>query len=225
VPLFTEHLRGARRRASRRGMPKGVKRTLVLVRHGETTWNREGRFQGHTDIELSDLGRAQARALRGRLEVSHAHLFDDAQTAILTSDLRRAHETAEIAFGVPGRTLHVRRELREFCYGVFEGLTRREIDDRFPGAMAAWLGGDRAFAVEGGESRAQVHARAHDVIHRFLTEAPQRNIVIVAHGGTMRQLLSACFDDSAEPRGLGFGNTATHVIHVDPRAWSYAGQL
>jgi broad specificity phosphatase PhoE len=202
-----------------------MKRTLVLVRHGETAWNREGRFQGHTDVALSDLGRAQARALRTRLEAAHAYLFDDAQTAILTSDLRRAHETAEIAFAVPGRTLHVRRELREFCYGVFEGLTRREIDERFPGAMTAWLTGDRTYAVQGGESRAAVHARARDAVARFLREAPHRHVVIVAHGGVMRQLVAACFDESGEPRGLGFGNTATHVIHVDPRAWSYIGQL
>src|SRR3954463_14613179 len=51
-----------------------MKRTLVLVRHGETAWNREGRFQGHTDIALSDVGRAQARALRTRLETAHAYL-------------------------------------------------------------------------------------------------------------------------------------------------------
>src|SRR5438045_3308950 len=132
-------------------------RTLLLVRHGETAWNREGRFQGHTDVPLNDLGRSQARALRARLEAgAHAYLFDDQHTAVVTSDLRRAYETAEIAFGLPGRTLHVRRELREFCYGVFEGFTRTEIDERFPGAMAAWLSGDRA-AAEGGESRTAVH--------------------------------------------------------------------
>lgn len=202
-----------------------MKRTLVLVRHGETAWNREARFQGHTDIALSDVGRAQARALRTRLEAAHAHLFDDAQTAIVTSDLRRAHETAEIAFSAPGRTLHVRRELREFCYGVFEGLTRREIDERYPGVMAAWLTGDRTFSVDGGESRAQVHARVHATVRGFLDQAPQRHVVIVAHGGVMRQLLAACFDPAGEPRGLGYGNTATHVIHVELTAWSYVGQL
>jgi len=202
-----------------------MKRTLVLVRHGETAWNREGRFQGHTDIALSEIGRAQARALRVRLEAAHAYLFDDAQTAILTSDLRRALETAEIAFSAPGRTLSVRPELREFCYGVFEGLTRREIDERYPGVMAAWLTGDRGFAVDGGESRDQVHARVHAAVRGFLDQTPQRHVVIVAHGGVMRQLLSACFDEGGEPRGLGYGNTATHVIHVDPRAWSYVGQL
>jgi probable phosphoglycerate mutase len=200
-------------------------RTLVLVRHGETAWNREGRFQGHTDVSLSDLGRSQARALRARLEAAHPHLFDGGHTAIVTSDLRRAHETAEIAFGGVGRVLHVRQGLREFCYGVFEGLTRHEIEERFPGAMAAWLEGDRGFAVQGGESRAEVHARAHAAVGSFLAEAPQRHVVIVAHGGVMRQLLSACFAETGEPRGLGFGNTATHVIHVEPDAWSYQGQL
>jgi len=201
-------------------------RTLVLVRHGETAWNRDGRFQGHHDIPLSELGRAQARALRARLEVAaHAHLFDDAHTAVVSSDLRRAHETAEIAFGGAGRTLHVRRELREFCYGVFEGLTRREIDDRFPGAMAAWLHGDAAFAIDGGESRAGVHARAHAAVRAFLAEVPQRHVVVVGHGGVMRQLLSACFGERGEHGNLGFANTATHVVRVESTAWSYAGAL
>jgi broad specificity phosphatase PhoE len=91
--------------------------------------------------------------------------------------------------------------------------------------MAAWLEGDRGFAVEGGESRAQVHSRAHAAVRSFLAEAPQRHVVVVAHGGVMRQLLSACFGEDGEPRGLSFGNTVTHVIHVELSAWSYLGQL
>jgi len=196
-------------------------RTLLLVRHGETAWNREGRFQGHADIPLSDVGRSQARALRA----AHTHLFDDAHTAVLTSDLRRAHQTAEIAFGFEGRTLHVRRELREFCYGVFEGLTRREIDERFPGAMGRWLTGDRTFAVDGGESRAAVHDRARAAILGFLETVPHDVVVVVAHGGVMRQLLSGCFADRGEPRSLSFGNTAAHLVKVESSAWSYAGPL
>lgn len=201
-------------------------RTLVLVRHGETAWNREGRFQGHQDIPLSELGRAQARALRARLEVpAHAHLFDDALTAVVTSDLRRAHETAEIAFGGAGRTLHVRTGLREFCYGVFEGLTRHEIDERFPGVMAAWLHGDQAFAIAGGESRAAVQARSRAAVHAVLAEVPQRYVVVVCHGGVMRQLLSACFGDRGEPWNLSFANTATHVVRVEAPSWSYDGSI
>ncbi|HET7505980.1 MAG TPA: histidine phosphatase family protein [Kofleriaceae bacterium] len=199
-------------------------RTLLLVRHGETLWNREGRFQGHRDIPLSDVGRAQARALRARLEVAeHAHLFDHEHTAVLTSDLRRAHETAEIAFGGAGRTLHARAGLREFCYGVFEGLTRQEIEERYPGAMAAWAQGDPAFAIEGGESRAQVYARAHAAVLAFLAEVPHRHVIVVGHGGVMRQLVIPCF--RGEPWSLSFGNTATHLVHVDPDCWSYGGQI
>jgi probable phosphoglycerate mutase len=203
-----------------------MKRTLLLVRHGETEWNREGRFQGQLDIPLSEVGRAQARALRERLGAAeHAHLFDDGHTAIVTSDLCRAHETAEIVFGRTGRTLHVRRELRELCYGVFEGLTRREIDERFPGALTAWLQGDRVFAMDGGESRAALHARVHDAVAQFLASVPHRCVAIVAHGGVMRQLLSACFPDREPLRALDFGNTAAHVVHVDPPVWSYGGKL
>jgi broad specificity phosphatase PhoE len=203
-----------------------MKRTLLLVRHGETVWNREGRFQGQIDIPLSDQGRAQARALRVRLETAaHAHLFDDAHTAVVTSDLRRAYETAEIAFGGGGRLLHVRRELREFCYGVFEGLTRNEIDERFPDAMAAWVRGERAFAVDGGESRDAVHARAHAAVRAFLSEVSQPNVVVVGHGGVMRQLMLACFPGRGEPWTLSFENTVTHVIRVEPHGWSYAGRL
>jgi broad specificity phosphatase PhoE len=201
-------------------------RTLLLVRHGETAWNREGRFQGQMDVPLSEVGRAQARALRARLETAeHAHLFDDAHTAVVTSDLRRAHETAEIAFGRPGRTLHARPALREFRYGVFEGLTRHEIDERFPGAMAAWVHGDHGYAIDGGESRTQVHARADAALRAFLTEVPHRHVVVVGHGGVMRQLVAACFADRDEPWTLSFGNTATHIIRVDPARWSYGGQL
>jgi broad specificity phosphatase PhoE len=201
-------------------------RTLLLVRHGETAWNREGRFQGQLDIPLSDVGRAQARALRERLQAAkHAHLYDDAHTAIATSDLCRARETAEIVFGAAGRTLHLQPALRELCYGVFEGLTRPEIDERFPGALTAWLRGDRGFAMEGGESRAALHIRVHDAVTALLAAVPHPSVAIVAHGGVMRQLLSSCFADRESLRTLDFGNTAAHVVRVESSAWSYGGAL
>jgi broad specificity phosphatase PhoE len=201
-------------------------RTLLLVRHGETEWNKDGRFQGQRDIPLSELGRAQARALRARLDVAeHAHLFDPAHTAVMSSDLRRAHETAEIAFGVAGRALHVHRDLREFHYGVFEGLTRHEIEARYPGVLAAWAQGDRTRALEGGESRAAVHARAHAAVRGLLAEVGQPCVVIVAHGGVMRQLLSACFEGGGEPRALSMANTVAHQVRIEDAAWSYVAQL
>lgn len=201
-------------------------RTLLLVRHGETEWNKDGRFQGQRDIPLNELGRAQARALRVRLEIAeHAHLYDPAHTALLSSDLLRARETAEIAFGVAGRTLHVRSDLREFNYGVFEGLTRHEIEARFPGVLAAWAQGDRSRPLEGGESRAAVHARAHAAVRGFLAEVDHPCVVIVAHGGVMRQLLAACFEGRDEPRPLSMTNTVVHQVRIEAAAWSYVAQL
>ena len=109
----------------------------MIVRHGQTSYNLEGRYQGHCDIPLSDAGRAEARVLRARLSALEGYdLFAAERTAVVTSNLRRASETAEIAFGVPNRTLHVEPDLREISFGVFEGLTRDEIDVHYPGKMA-----------------------------------------------------------------------------------------
>src|SRR5215213_2410221 len=103
-------------------------RTLLLARHGETAWNSEGRWQGHTDIALSPRGREQAVALAGRLQrLGHA------VARIRSSDLGRARETAEIVARTLGVTdLGVDPRLRERGFGVFEGLTREECGARYP---------------------------------------------------------------------------------------------
>ena len=102
---------------------------------------------------------------------------------------------------------------------------RRLYGARFPGARAAWQQGDESFAIEGGESRAAVYARVHAAVREMLAAVPQRTVVVVAHGGVMRQLLSTCFGPHDDLRHLSFANTATHIIRVDQPAWSYAGQL
>ena len=102
-----------------------VATTLVLVRHGETDWNRQRRFQGHADQPLNDAGRSQARELAGRLR-------DEPVTALYTSPLRRASETAQIlasGFGLEARTLDA---LLEIDVGAWEGLTVDEVRERYP---------------------------------------------------------------------------------------------
>ena len=91
--------------------------------------------------------------------------------------------------------------------------------------MTAWRNADRSYAIEGGESRGALHDRVHAAVTSFLASAPHAHVVVVAHGGVMRQLLKPCFVDREELRRLDFGNTATHVVRIDPPAWSYAGQL
>jgi broad specificity phosphatase PhoE len=206
-----------------------IARTLVLVRHGVTHYNLERRFQGQTDIPLSDEGREEARALRARLAnlADLAHLFDDGRTLVASSDLKRAHETAELAFGVPGRAIATDARLRELSFGVFEGLTRDEIDARYPEMMAAWVNGDDTIAIEGGETRAQARARGLASIFDLTQRATdaQDHVVVVTHGGLMRQVIRACFEDGAEPWRISYHNTATHLIRIEGTKLRYLKQL
>ncbi|HEU0337127.1 MAG TPA: histidine phosphatase family protein, partial [Gaiellaceae bacterium] len=99
--------------------------TVLLARHGETDWNREGRFQGHADPPLNDLGRAQARELADRLA-------REPLAAVYASPLRRAYETAEIVAATHDLPLRSVAGLREVDVGSWSGLTRSEIEARFP---------------------------------------------------------------------------------------------
>lgn len=194
----------------------GARRTVVLVRHGETLWNREGRYQGQTDVPLSDVGRAQARALRERL-AAHAHLFCPRTTEVIASDLARAWETAEIAFGVAGRVVHRDPELRECRYGIFEGRTREEIEARWPDLFAEWCKGTAHVRTPGGETREEVRARTRAATLRHLARAREHAyLVAVVHGGVMRQLA---------PEAEGYENVAAFALEVDGDELRYAGRL
>ena len=197
-------------------------RTLLLIRHAETGWNKEGRFQGQTDVPLSNVGREQARALRMRL-LAHPELFDPDHTLVVSSDLARAHQTAEIAFGVEAREIRSDPQLREYRYGIFEGLTRDEIDTRYPGMLHAWTGGTRAYALDGGESRDEVYLRAHTAVERWLASSAHRTVIVVTHGGVMRQLLHRVLRERAGE--LSYQNVVTHALDVASEAWAYRGRF
>jgi len=154
---------------------------ILLARHGETEWNAIGRLQGHTDVELNETGRAQARALAGTL--ARAELAE-----VWTSDLLRARETgaivaAELGLAPP----RVDAELRERKFGVFEGLTRDEIAVRYPEAWRAWT--QTTEHPPGGESRADATARMHRALSRVRADA-RGHALVVSHGGVMRLWLS-----------------------------------
>jgi len=144
--------------------------TLLLARHGETDWNREGRWQGWADPPLNETGRAQARELAEQLRETP---FD----AVYASDLRRAHETAEIVAAPHGVPVVGDVGLREIDVGSWSGLTRAEIEERFPD-------GERP----DGETRDQHAARVLAAVERIARENPGRRILVVTHGGTMRAL-------------------------------------
>lgn len=172
--------------------------TLLLARHGETDWNREGRWQGATDIPLNDVGRAQARALGERLVGRRI-------AAVASSDLSRARETADLVatvLGVPN--VGALRDLRERSYGAFEGLTRAECRARFPDAFG---GKDPSAFVAplDAEPNAQVGARMLRGLASLMTThaASEGEVVAVAHGGAIRMFLEAAFDAKVPPLGNG----------------------
>lgn len=161
-----------------------------LVRHGETDWNRAGRFQGHTDVELNDVGREQARAVVDKLRALKVE-------RVTSSDLRRARETAEIlAAELPAVLAPHEPDLRERSYGAFEGLTRDECAEKYPEIWNAHARG-HFVDVPGAEPRDQVVER----IVRGVTRVVETHgdIVIVSHGGAIRAFLEAACGQKVPP--------------------------
>ncbi|HUK97675.1 MAG TPA: histidine phosphatase family protein [Gaiellaceae bacterium] len=155
--------------------------TILLARHGETEWNRTGRYQGWADPPLNETGRAQARELAEQLRSTP---FD----AVYSSDLQRARETAEIVAEPHGVPVIVEPGLREVNVGAWSGLNHSEVEARFPD-------GERP----GGESREQHTARVLAAAEKIARAHPGERILLVSHGGTMRAIRSHVSDEPFHP--------------------------
>ena len=151
--------------------------TLLLVRHGETDWNRESRFQGHADPPLNARGREQARALAETLAA-------DSISAVYSSPLRRALETAEIVAQRLGVAVETVEGLREVDVGEWQGLTRDEIERRFPVAYARWL--DHGRGWETGESYEEMGERVIAALAELASRHGDETVLVVTHGGPVR---------------------------------------
>lgn len=156
-------------------------RHLLLVRHGQSEWNAEGRWQGQADPPLSELGEEQARDAATRLAGTGF-------TAVISSDLRRARRTAEILAEALGLPVAVDPDLREIDVGDWQGLTRAEIEAGWPGELADWSEG-RSESPPGGETRAHLAERARGALVRAAGGAdPGDRLLVVAHGALVRHL-------------------------------------
>jgi broad specificity phosphatase PhoE len=152
-------------------------RQLLLIRHAITDWNASGRFQGHTDVQLSEEGRRQARRLGKHLERLPA------QGVIYASPLKRALETAQLAF--PGREVITDPRLRELHFGAFEGFTQAE-NERHPD-WAAWYADPFGSSAPGGESYEALRRRAV----AWMESLPDiSSVVAVTHSGTIQMLIT-----------------------------------
>ena len=162
---------------------RGGRLTLHLVRHGQSTWNAEGRMQGQQDPQLSALGRDQARKLARRLRADNTPI-----DAILTSDLARARETAEIVAEAYGLTVALEPALRERHYGDAETRLIAELQAEHGGTYPWWDDPDQRFV--GGESGREHHARVAAYLRRLIEQPPGEHLLLVAHGGTVRYALA-----------------------------------
>lgn len=185
--------------------------TIVFVRHGETEWNRSGRWQGHADIPLSAAGREQARQLAIRL-IAAGERFDQ----IYASDLGRALETAQIIGEQLGMPVHPLIELREMHIGGWSGLTSDEIRAQFPDEWVRYeAGGD--FPRGGhGETLADFRRRVMGVVEELVGTHPRERLLIATHGGIVRSVLHYVQELTGRPVEERISNTSlTEVIFGD----------
>lgn len=156
---------------------------IYFVRHGETLWNKNGRFQGHSDIALSFEGRLQAEKARDRLATEE---FD----AVYSSDLSRAKETAEILCQDRKINIEIEQRLRECCFGQWEGKTYQEILDASPDMIQTWHRDPGSFTIPDGEAMDDVKDRVKAAVLDICKNHPDSQVLVVSHGGIIRMVLS-----------------------------------
>jgi broad specificity phosphatase PhoE len=155
---------------------------LLLIRHGESTWNHEHRIQGQLDPPLSDKGRHQVALLARRLSARRPQ-------AIYSSDLKRAMETAAPIEKATGLQAQPRTELREVFLGEWEGLHNEDLVERYPDAWARWTVEPSWDLVPGGEGGASFEARVQSAIESVLERHPHGEVIVVTHGGVIQVAL------------------------------------
>lgn len=190
---------------------------LLVIRHGETAWNRATRIQGHTDIPLSPLGLAQAQRLA-------AALAEESLAAVYASDLSRARQTAEALASTHGLAVQVDAGLRERAFGHFEGLSWDEIAQNHPEDSVRWRKREPDFAVGGGESLNTFSARCLAAARRAAVAHPGQNIALVAHGGVLDCLYRAATRTALDaPRSWQLGNATINRLLATSEGFTLVG--
>ncbi len=184
------------------GNSEGLHHTeLVLIRHAESTWNAERRWQGHSDPPLSQRGRRQAAEVAERLA-------QESFAALVCSDLKRALETAELIGARLGLSPHLDSRLREIHLGAWSGLVRAEIEARWPEEHVRYRAGDEDVCPPGGESRRMLRARVEPALSELVRRHPHGRVAVVCHGGVIRVVCPELQPQNAEIVRVAFDEAA-----------------
>ena len=191
--------------------PKFAETKILAIRHGETVWNSEGRYQGQTDVALNAAGHEQAEG------VARA-LAGERIDAVYSSDLLRAMQTAQVLATQTGLPLRLAEDLRDHHFGAFQGLLAAEIDARWPDDHRRWLRREPDFGPAGGETRREFSDRCVGAVLRQAREHPGQTLAIVCHGGVLDCLYRAAHGLPLDvPRQWALDNAGISRLRFDGR--------
>lgn len=187
---------------------------LIMVRHGETVWNAEGRSQGFSDIELSETGRQQAELLA-------KSLANESLEAIYASDLQRALNTARAIARHHPLEVIADPDLRELDQGILEGLTSQELRENHGDYLRLWSASPATATMPGGESMAELQDRAWRAIRRLVDRHPEGTVVAVSHNLAILSILCKVLNlDLNDFRRLKQDVAAKSIVQFGPRGMS-----
>jgi 2,3-bisphosphoglycerate-dependent phosphoglycerate mutase len=194
---------------------------ILAIRHGETAWNVDVRIQGNTDIALNARGRDQALRLGAAVGRSHE---SEPVSAIYSSDLARAFETAQAVANNVGLAVQRDVGLRERGFGIFEGQTFDEVMQTRPEDAKRWRLREPDYCPEGGESLSQFRARILRCVEALAAQHPGGQIAVVAHGGVMDVLYRAATGQSIQAaRTWALGNAVINRLLWTPAGFTLVG--
>jgi probable phosphoglycerate mutase len=186
---------------------------IWLIRHGETEWNVQHRFQGHSDSPLTASGRLQVEAVGERMRhESFDHFY--------SSDLLRTRETAEAIVRTTGKSFETDVRIREKHLGIFEGMTVPEIKERYLDIYIDFKTQGARYVIPEGESTQQLQERAVAFMDEMHERHPGARVVCVTHGGTIRALMKHTLGLSLDtPTRFTIGNTSVHQLVRREQFW------
>ena len=185
---------------------------VIFIRHGQTEWNVTGRYQGQSDVKLTEEGRKQAEKLADNFPVAKVD-------AIYASDLCRAMVTAETIAKKFGLKVQAEPAFRELSFGDWEGLTYQQIVDKWEEAMANFLQHPDILEIPGGESFPAVQQRAMKRLNELIEKHDGQTIVVVAHGAVLRTMLTAALHMPLQYLwSIRQFNTAVNIVRYDADA-------